>query len=101
MIVELQRIDVVVLPPRHEMDMRSGRVARRTLKTDGLALVNELADLDIDSLHVAVRGRHAPAMIDLDRVATTIVIPRSEDHLPILSGHQWRADLAGADVYPV
>src|SRR5690242_7065611 len=49
--------------------MRAGRTAGRTYFPDDFADADELADLHIDLRQVAVTGRQAIAVIDLDHIA--------------------------------
>ena len=77
------------------MKMAAGRAPGRAHAADLLAAGDVLAGRDEHHRHVAVTGRDALAMVDLDEVAIAARIPPGAKHGAVGGGVDWRADRAG------
>src|SRR6476660_2648202 len=90
-----QRIDRVVADLEHEVDVRAGRHPGAADFADYLALVHVLPGLDIDGVHVAVDGRGAVEVIDLDVEAETAIAPAGVLDRAAVRGQHRRAQRGG------
>src|SRR5260221_10665475 len=75
-----QRIDRIVIPLYHEVQVRAGRPAGRAFEADLIADVYQLMQVDEQLVHVAVDRGDAVAMVDLDRPAQATYVPTRPDH---------------------
>src|SRR6516225_6649243 len=95
---ELLWIDRIAVDAGLIVQVRAGGAAGRTDLADHLADLDALSDLHVDLGEMAVAGREAIAMIDLDHAAVTTA-PASFGHRPG-GGCVYRIATVAAEVDP-